>query len=99
MAGVSGVLMSAQTGAGIPSAAANYNMTALSAVILGGAALTGGKGTILGTFLGSMVIAILQNGMNMMSVGSYYQDIIIGLVLIVAVSIDAIKGGSLKRKI
>ena len=74
-------------------------MTALSAVILGGAALTGGKGTILGTFLGSMVIAILQNGMNMMSVGSYYQDIIIGLVLIVAVSIDAIKGGSLKRKI
>lgn len=99
MAGVSGILMSAQTGAGIPSAAANYNMTALSAVILGGAALTGGKGTILGTFLGSMVIAILQNGMNMMSVGSYYQDIIIGLVLIVAVSIDAIKGGSLKRKI
>ena len=93
MAGVSGVLMSAQTGAGIPAAAANYNMTALSAVILGGA------GTILGTFLGSMVIAILQNGMNMMSVGSYYQDIIIGLVLIVAVSIDAIKGGSLKRKI
>ena len=99
MAGVSGVLMSAQTGAGIPAAAANYNMTALSAVILGGAALTGGKGTIIGTFLGSMVIAILQNGMNMMSVGSYYQDIIIGLVLIVAVSIDAIKGGSLKRKI
>lgn len=99
MAGVSGILMSAQTGAGIPAAAANYNMTALSAVILGGAALTGGKGTILGTFLGSMVIAILQNGMNMMSVGSYYQDIVIGLVLIVAVSIDAIKGGSLKRKI
>lgn len=99
MAGISGVLLSAQTGAGIPAAAANYNMTALSAVILGGAALTGGKGTILGTFLGSMVIAILQNGMNMMSVGSYYQDIIIGMVLIVAVSIDAIKGGSLKRKI
>ena len=46
-----------------------------------------------------MVIAILQNGMNMMSAGSYYQDIIIGLVLIVAVSIDAIKDGSLKRKI
>ena len=66
MAGVSGVLMSAQTGAGIPAAAANYNMTALSAVILGGAALTGGKGTIFGTFLGTMVIAVLQNGMTMM---------------------------------
>ena len=99
MAGVSGVLMSAQTGAGIPAAAANYNMTALSAVILGGAALTGGKGTIFGTFLGTMVIAVLQNGMTMMSVGSYWQDIIIGLVLILSISIDAIKGGSLKRKL
>ena len=99
MCGVSGVLLSSQTGAGIPNAAANYNMTALSAVILGGAALTGGKGTILGTFLGSMVLAILQNGMNMMSVGAYWQDIIIGAVLVLSVSIDAIKGGSLKRKL
>ncbi len=99
MAGVSGVLLAAQTGSGMPNAAANYNMTALSAVILGGAALTGGKGTIFGTFLGSMVLAVLQNGMTLLSVGSYWQDIIIGLVLIFSVSIDAIKGGSLKRKI
>ena len=99
MAGVSGILLSAQTGSGMPNAAATYNMTALSAVILGGAALTGGKGTIFGTFLGSMVIAVLQNGMTLLSIGSYWQDIIIGLVLILAVSIDAVKGGSLKRKI
>lgn len=99
MAGISGVLLSAQTGAGIPAAAANYNMTALSAVILGGAALTGGKGTIFGTFLGSMVLAVLQNGMTMNSIGSYWQDIVIGLVLILSISIDAIKGGSLKRKL
>ena len=99
MAGVSGVLLSAQTGAGIPSAAATYNMTALSAVILGGAALTGGKGTIFGTFLGSMVLAILNNGMTLLSVGSYWQSIVIGMVLLFAVSVDAIKGGSLKRKI
>ncbi len=99
MAGVSGVLMSAQTGAGIPASAANYNMTALSAVILGGAALTGGKGTIFGTMLGVLVLAILQNGMTMNSIGSYWQDIVIGIVLIFAISVDAIKGGSLKRKI
>jgi len=99
MTGVAGILLSAQTGAGIPSAAATYNMTALSAVILGGAALTGGKGTIFGTFLGSMVLAILNNGMTLLSVGSYWQSIIIGLVLLFAVSVDAIKGGSLKRKI
>lgn len=99
MSGLSGALMSAQTGSGIPSAAASYNMTALSAVILGGAALTGGKGTIFGTFLGSMVLAILTNGMTMNGMGAYWQEISIGLVLILAVSIDAIKGGSLKRKI
>jgi ribose/xylose/arabinose/galactoside ABC-type transport system permease subunit len=99
MAGVSGILLSAQTGSGMPNAAMNYNMTALSAVILGGAALTGGKGTIFGTFLGSLVLAVLQNGMGLLSVGSYWQDIIIGLVLVVSVSLDAIKGGSLKRKI
>lgn len=99
MAGVSGILMSAQTGAGIPNAASTYNMTALSAVILGGAALTGGKGTILGTFLGSMVLSMMTNGMTILSVGTYWQDIVIGLVLLLAVSIDAVKGGSLKRKI
>lgn len=99
MAGVSGILLSAQIGSGMPNAAQNYNMTALSAVTLGGVALTGGKGTIFGTFLGCMVLSVLQNGMTMMSVSSYWQEIIIGLVLIVAVSIDAVKGGSLKRKI
>ena len=99
MAGVSGILLSAQTGSGMPNAAATYNMTALSAVILGGAALTGGKGTIFGTFLGSMVLAILNNGMTLLNVGSYWQSIVIGLVLLFAVSVDAIKGGSLKRKI
>lgn len=98
MAGVSGVLLSAQTGSGMPNAAANYNMTALSAVILGGAALTGGKGTIFGTLRGSMVLAVVQNGMTLLIVGSCWQDII-GLVLIIAVSIDAVKGGSQKRKI
>ena len=77
----------------------SLSFKALSAVILGGAALTGGKGTILGTFLGSMVLAVLQNGMNMMSVGAYWQDIIIGAVLILSISIDAVKGGSLKRKL
>ena len=99
MAGVAGILLAAQTGSGMPNAAAAYNMTALSAVILGGVALTGGKGTIFGTFLGCMVLSVLQNGMTMMSVGTYWQDIIIGFVLIFSVSVDAVKGGSLKRKL
>ena len=78
----------------------NGLMCGVSGVLMaGGAALTGGKGTIFGTFLGSMVIAILNNGMTIIGIGVYWQEIVVGAVLLVAVSIDAIKGGSLKRKI
>jgi len=99
MAGLAGIMLAAQTGAGLPMAATETNMTALSAVILGGAGLTGGRGTILGTFIGVLVLASLNNGMVMLNVQSFWQQVIIGTVLLISVSIDAIKGGSLKRKI
>lgn len=99
MAAVAGVMLAAQTGAGLPMAAMELNMQALSAVILGGAGLTGGKGTIMGTFVGVFVLATLNNGMVMLNVQTFWQQVTIGGVLILAVSIDAIKGGSLKRKI
>jgi ribose/xylose/arabinose/galactoside ABC-type transport system permease subunit len=99
MAGLAGIMLAARTGAGLPMAATETNMTALSAVILGGAGLTGGRGTVLGTFIGVFVLATLNNGMVMMNVQSFWQQVIIGLVLLISVSIDAIKGGSLKRKI
>lgn len=99
MAGFAGVMLASQSGAGLPMAAMNTNMLALSAVILGGAGLSGGKGTILGTFIGVMVLSTLNTGMTMLSISSFWQDVIIGVVLLISVSIDAIKGGSLKRKI
>lgn len=99
MAGLAGVMLAAQTGAGLPMAAMETNMTALSAVILGGAGLTGGRGTVLGTFIGVFVLCTLNNGMVMLNVQSFWQQVIIGSVLLLSVSIDAVKGGSLKRKI
>lgn len=99
MAGVAGTMLAAQTGAGLPMAAAETNMQALSAVILGGAGLTGGKGTILGTLIGVLVLSTLNNGMVMMNVQTFWQQVTVGTVLLLAVTIDAIKGGSLKRKI
>lgn len=99
MAGFAGVMLASQSGAGLPMAAMNTNMLALSAVILGGAGLSGGKGTILGTFIGVLVLSTLNTGMTMLSVSSFWQDVIIGVVLLISVSIDAIKSGSLKRKI
>lgn len=99
MAGISGIILTAQTGAGLPMAAVETNMQALSAVILGGAGLTGGKGTILGTFIGVFVLSTLNNGMVMLNIQTFWQQVIVGVVLLAAVAIDAIKGGSLKRKI
>lgn len=99
MAGMAGVMLASQSGAGLPMAALNTNMQALSAVILGGAGLSGGRGTIIGTFIGVMVLCTLSTGMTMLSISSFWQDVIIGLVLLLSVSIDAIKSGSLKRKI
>ncbi|HWR24095.1 MAG TPA: ABC transporter permease [Feifaniaceae bacterium] len=98
-AGIAGIMTAAQTGAGLPMAAININMQALSAVILGGAGLTGGRGTILGTFIGVFVLCTLNNGMTMLNVQIFWQDVVIGAVLLISVSIDAIKGGCLKRKI
>jgi ribose/xylose/arabinose/galactoside ABC-type transport system permease subunit len=99
MAGIGALLMSAQTGASLPQAAAEINMQALSAVILGGAGLAGGRGTILGTLIGVLVLCTLNNGMVMLNIPSFWQQVVIGSVLIISVSIDAIKGGSLKKKI
>jgi ribose/xylose/arabinose/galactoside ABC-type transport system permease subunit len=97
--GIAGVMMASQTGAGLPMAAININMQALSAVILGGAGLTGGRGTIVGTLIGVFVLCTLSNGMTMLNVQTFWQDVIIGGVLVLSVSIDAIRGGSLKRRI
>jgi ribose/xylose/arabinose/galactoside ABC-type transport system permease subunit len=99
MAGIAALLLSAQTGAALPQAAGDINMQALSAVILGGAGLAGGRGTILGTLFGVLVLCTLNNGMVMLNIPSFWQQVVIGTVLIISVSIDAIKGGSLKKKI
>jgi len=99
MAGIAALLLSAQTGAALPQAAGEINMQALSAVILGGAGLAGGRGTILGTLFGVLVLCTLNNGMVMLNIPSFWQQVVIGSVLIISVSIDAIKGGSLKKKI
>ena len=56
-------------------------------VILGGASLSGGVGTVTGTLLGSMIIGVINNGLNLLNVNSYYQDIVKGIIIILAVMI------------
>ena len=97
-AAVAGLITSSQVGAAIPSNGVVNEMPVLSGVILGGISLNGGKGHISGTILGSLILATIQNGMTLLSISTFYQMIINGSVLIVAVLLDVIRSGALKKK-
>lgn len=96
--GVATIIFTAQLGAALPTAAQNTNFTAISACVLGGVSLTGGKGSLVGSVIGALLLETLSNGMNMVGVASFWQDVITGFVLIFAVTLDIIKnrkrGGS-----
>jgi len=89
--GIAAILWTAQLGAALPSAAPNLNFQAISATVLGGVSLTGGKGSIVGALVGALLLGTLNNGMVMLDIQSFWQDVIIGFVLIFAVTLDIIK--------
>ena len=70
---------------------AGYELQVVTAVILGGASLAGGRGTILGTVLGLLIIGVLNNGLNLLSVDAFYQQVAQGALLIAAVSLDQLR--------
>jgi ribose/xylose/arabinose/galactoside ABC-type transport system permease subunit len=88
LAGVSGLILSARTNSGAPNAALGYELDAIAACVIGGASLAGGRGTILGTFVGALIIGIVNNGLDLLNVSSYLQSVIKGIIIIVAVLID-----------
>ncbi len=88
MAGIAGLLFSARVNAGDPTAGLNYELTAITAAIIGGTNLFGGRGSILGTLIGALIMGVLQNGLNLLAVQAYYQQMAIGAVLIFAVWLD-----------
>ena len=91
--GVAGVILTAKQGAGVPeSGASDLALQSITAVVLGGAALTGGRGTIIGTALGVIILGILQNGLLLLSVSALYQPVPQGLLLIIAVLIQQRRG-------
>lgn len=97
-AAVAGLILTSQVSAAIPSTGVGSEMGVLSAVILGGISLSGGKGRISGTVIGVLILATIQNGLTLLSVQSFYQMIINGIVLILAVVMDVIRSGALKKK-
>ena len=91
LAALSGILLSSRMNSGQPNAGLMYELDAIAAVVVGGTSLSGGKGSIIGTFIGAMLIAVLRNGLNLLNVGSYVQQVVIGVVILLAVLVDQIR--------
>ena len=90
-AGVAGVIFSARVLSAQPTAGNGYELDAIAAVVLGGTALAGGRGRILGTLIGAVIIGVLSNGLVLMNVPFFYQLIIKGVVIILAIGLDSLK--------
>ncbi len=88
MAAISGVLLSSRLFSAQTNAGMSYELDAIAAAVLGGTSLAGGVGTMIGTLIGALIIGVLNNGMNMLSVPYFYQLIVKGLVILVAVYLD-----------
>jgi len=90
-AAIAGILLSAQAGAATPSAATGYELQVLTAVLIGGASLTGGAGRVPMTLVGVLIIGVINNGMTLLAVPSYYQQVASGALLVIAVAIDQVR--------
>jgi ribose transport system permease protein len=88
LAALAGVTLSSQMGAATPNLGRDFELWAITAVVLGGTKLTGGVGSIVGTFGGVIAIGILRNGMNLLQVPSFYVLVIMGVILITVLFFD-----------
>jgi len=98
LAGLGGVVMASQLKSGAPTYGLSYELYVIAAVVVGGTSLSGGEGKILGTLIGALIIAVIQNGMNLTNVESYTQKVVLGLVILGAVLLDRLKQRGLKGR-
>ncbi len=98
-AALAGLVLASQLTSAGPTAGTTYELTAIAAVVIGGAALTGGRGTVRGTMLGAFVIGFLSDGLVIIGVSSYWQTVFTGAVIVLAVLMNSIqyRGRSAKR--
>lgn len=91
LAGTAGLLLAGRTNSGFPNAGIGAELDSIAAVIIGGASFFGGRGTVWGVLAGALIMGLLRNGLNLLNVSVFWQQILIGAVIILAVYIDVLR--------
>lgn len=93
-AAIACLILTAKLNAAQPTAGEGYEMDAVAAAVIGGASLSGGRGGAIGTIIGALIISVLNNGLTLLNVNSYIQQVVIGIVIILAVFMDIMQQGN-----
>ncbi len=93
-AGLGGCIQASQLNTGTPNCGVMFEMYVIAAVVVGGTSLAGGSGRIFGTLIGAFIISVIQNGMNLLGIESYTQQVVLGLVILAAVLLDKFRSGA-----
>ena len=94
---LSGMILAGRLDSAQPTLASGYELDAIAAVVIGGASLSGGVGRISGTLIGALVLAVIRNGLNLLSVSAFWQQVVIGLVIAIAVGFDVFRRKNVKH--
>jgi putative xylitol transport system permease protein len=89
LAALAGLILAARTTSALPQAGVAYELDAIAAVVIGGTSLSGGVGTLTGTLFGALIIGVINNGLDLLGVSSYYQQVTKGAIIVAAVLLDA----------
>jgi ribose/xylose/arabinose/galactoside ABC-type transport system permease subunit len=91
LSALGGIILTARTTAGLPQAGQAYELDAIAAVVIGGTSLSGGQGQIIGTLFGALLLGVINNGLDLLGVSSYFQLVVKGLIIIGAVLLDSLR--------
>jgi ribose transport system permease protein len=95
---ISGILLTSRMEAAMPEAGTGWELDVIAATIIGGTSLSGGKGNLLGTVVGALMMAVVRNGLNLLEVNVFWHQTVIGVIIIIAVAIDRISQTAKIRK-
>jgi ribose transport system permease protein len=90
LAGLAGIMFVGRINSAHPTAGQSYELDAIAAVVIGGISLSGGRGSIIGVFFGALIIGVLRNGLNLLNVDPFWQGVVIGVAIILAVLVDSL---------